>query len=470
MDEPSRRKARAARTRTGGALEVRRIAQRVWTAAVCVAVLCVCIGSTAIAAPRVVVVSIDGAITPATADYAGRAFAKAAKEDAQLVVLELDTPGGLDPSMRSIIKAILASPVPIVTFVAPDGARAASAGTYILYASHVAAMAPATNLGAATPVSIGGGEEPASADDKGAKGKAYPTTRESLRGKQINDAAAYIRGLAQLRERNADWAERAVRDAVSLSAAEALELKVIDVVARDERDLLRQLDGRRVTINGVERRLQTAAAETTRVVPDWRTRVLMIVTDPSVAVILMMIGIYGLLFEFMNPGFVLPGVLGGICLLVALYALQLLPINYAGIALILLGVAFLVAEAFMPSFGALGLGGIAALAIGMIVLIDPEAAPGLQIPLTFVAGFTLLASAAVFATAWVALRARRRPVVTGREELAGAEAVMLENCEGEGWARVHGETWRVRCAVPLRAGERVRVKAISGLILTVDKP
>ena len=424
----------------------------------------------AAAPPRVIVVSVDGAITPATADYAVRAFSKAAKEEAQLVVLELDTPGGLDPSMRSIIKAILASPVPIATYVAPDGARAASAGTYILYASHIAAMAPATNLGAATPVALGGGgDDGDKAADKGGKTKSYPGTRESLRGKQINDAAAYIRGLAQLRGRNAEWAELAVREAVSLSAAEALERKVIDLVARDERDLLRRLDGRKVTVHGVERVLRTEGAQTTRVTPDWRTRMLMVVTDPSVAVILMMIGIYGLFFEFMNPGFVVPGVLGGICLLVALYALQLLPINYAGIALILLGVTFLVAEAFMPSFGALGLGGIAALAIGMVVLIDPETAPGLQIPMSFVVGFTLVTSAAVFATAWLALRARRRPVVTGREELAGAEAIVLEDCEGEGWARVHGETWRVRSTEPLRAGQRVRVKAVSGLILTVDK-
>jgi membrane-bound serine protease (ClpP class) len=421
------------------------------------------------ATPRVVVVTVDGAITPATADYAVRALARAARDEAQLVVVKLDTPGGLDPSMRSIIKAILASPVPVATFVAPDGARAASAGTYILYASHVAAMAPATNLGAATPVSIGGGDDGGKADDKGSKARAYPTTRESLRGKQINDAAAYIRGLASLRGRNADWAERAVREAVSLPAAEALKLKVIDVVARDERDLMKQLDGRKVTANGIERTLRTAAAEITAVEPDWRTRLLMVVTDPSVAVILMMIGIYGILFEFMNPGFVLPGVLGGICLLVALYALQLLPINYAGIALILLGVAFLIAEAFVPSFGALGVGGIASLAIGMVVLIDPESAPGFQIPLTFIAGFTLLMSALVFATAWIALKARRRPVVTGREQLAGAEAVVLEDCNGEGWARVHGETWRINCGSPLRAGERARVTRISGLTLTVEK-
>ncbi len=421
------------------------------------------------ASPHVLVVNVDGAITPASADYINRALAKAARDKAQLVVLELDTPGGLDPSMRAIIKAILASPVPVATFVAPDGARAASAGTYILYASHIAAMAPATNLGAATPVSIGGSDEPTKADEKAKAKTGVPSTRESMRSKAINDAAAYIRGLASMRGRNADWAERAVREAVSLPAADALQLKVIDLVARDVRDLLAKLEGRRMIVLGSERVLHTAGAEITRVEPDWRTRLLMIVTDPSVAVILMMIGVYGLIFEFMNPGFVLPGVLGGICLLVGLYALQLLPINYAGIALILLGIAFLVGEAFVPSFGALGVGGIAAIAIGMVVLVDPESAPGLEIPLSFVAGFTAVMSSLVFATAWYALKVRRRPVVTGREELRGAEGVMLEDCEREGWARVHGETWRVECAVPLRAGERVRVKSIAGLTLNVEK-
>ncbi|HEX2825596.1 MAG TPA: nodulation protein NfeD [Burkholderiales bacterium] len=431
--------------------------------------LAACLAAAGELAPRVVVVNVDGPITPASADYVSRAMSKAAREEAALVVIELDTPGGLDPSMRAIIKAILASPVPVATYVAPDGARAASAGTYILYASHVAAMAPATNLGAATPVSIGGGDEPARADEKKDKGKSVPTTRESMRSKAINDAAAYIRGLASMRGRNADWAERAVREAVSLPAAEALKLKVIDVVARDVSDLLAKLDGRKVTVNGVDRVLHTAGAQITRVEADWRTRLLMIVTNPSVAVILMMIGVYGLLFEFMNPGFVLPGVLGGICLLVGLYALQLLPINYAGVALILLGIAFLVGEAFMPSFGALGVGGVAAIAIGMVVLVDPETAPGLAIPLSFVAGFTVVMSALVFATAWFALEVRRRPVVSGREELRGAEGVMLEDCEREGWARVHGETWRVKSAEPLRAGEHVRVKSIAGLLLTVEK-
>lgn len=419
---------------------------------------------------EVVVLTLDGAVTPATADYVVRGIRKAAERDAALVVLKLDTPGGLDTSMRSIIKAILASSVPVATFVAPDGARAASAGTYILYASHVAAMAPATNLGAATPVAIGIGDDGLTPRDKKEKDKdKTPSTRDSMRNKQINDAAAYIRGLAAMRGRNADWAEKAVREAVSLPAAEARKLKVIDVVARDVPDLLKQLDGRKVTAAGAERTLATAGAALTEIEADWRTRLLMVITDPSVAVILMMIGIYGLIFEFMNPGFVLPGVAGGICLLVALYAFQLLPINYAGVALILLGVTFIVAEAFMPSFGALGFGGLAALAIGMVILIDPDAAPGFDIPLPFIAGFTAMIGLAIFATAWFALKARRQPVVSGREDLDGADGVVLGDFEAEGWARVRGETWRVKSGAPLKQGDRVRVTAVSGLTLTVEK-
>jgi membrane-bound serine protease (ClpP class) len=433
-------------------------------------------------ARQVVIVNLDGAISPATADYAVRGMRKAADQGAPLVVLQLDTPGGLDTSMRSIIKGILASPIPVATFVAPDGARAASAGTFILYASHIAAMAPATNVGAATPVAIGGGGEDSpkpAPDRRRAKDKekdkekddekAPATSRDAMRAKQINDAAAYIRSLAELRGRNAEWAERAVREGVSVSATEALQLKVIDVVARDVPDLLKQLDGRVLTIQGVERKLETAGAPVVEIEPDWRTRLLMVVTDPSVAVILMMIGIYGLFFEFMNPGLVFPGVLGAISLLMALYAFQLLPINYAGVALILLGLAFIVAEAFMPSFGVLGIGGVAALAIGMVILIDPETPAGFAIPYSFIAGFAIMAGVAMFATAYLALRARRQPVVSGREDLRGAEGIVLGDLEDEGWARVRGEMWRVQSGVPLRKGERVRVVGMSGLTLTVEK-
>ena len=286
--------------------------------------------------------------------------------------------------------------------------------------------------------------------------------------KQVHDAAAYMRGLAQLRGRNAEWGERAVREAVSLSAAEAQKLKVIDLVARDVGDLLSRLHGRKVTVQGVALTLDTAGAEVRYVEPDWRSRLLAVITDPSVALILMMIGLYGLLFEFSNPGFVLPGVVGAICLLLAMFAFHLLPINYAGLALILLGIAFIVAEAFMPSFGALGIGGVIALAIGAVILIDPEAAPGYSIPLPVIATVAAVSGASVFLIVMLAVKARRRPVVSGREEIVGARGEALENFAEEGWVRVHGENWRARSTAPLRSGQRVRVTRIDALTLSVE--
>ena len=437
----------------------------------------------AVASPApVVVLTLEGAVSPATADYVVRGIRKAADQNAGLVILRMDTPGGLDKAMRSIIKEILAAPMPVATFVAPGGARAARAGTYILYASHIAAMAPATNLGAATPVQIGigSGREPEPKDKSAPDGKAAKSAparhadQEVLPGgdamtrKQVHDAAAYIRGLAQLRGRNAEWAERAVREAVSLSAAEAKKLKVIDVIAQDVPDLLKQLNGRKVTVQGVERTLETAGAETIALAPDWRNELLAVITDPSVALILMMIGVYGLFFEFANPGFVAPGVIGGISLLIALYALQLLPVNYAGLALILLGLAFVVAEAFVPSFGALGIGGALALIIGAVILFDPDTAGNYRLPIPFIATFALASAGIVFATVTLALRARKRPVVSGREEMLGAAGEILDDLETEGWARVHGETWRVVSRTPLARGQLVRVNRIDGLILSVE--
>ena len=397
---------------------------------------------------QVVVVPLEGPIGPAAADFVKRAIERAAKDGAQLVVLRMDTPGGLDSSMREIIKAILASPVPVASFVAPSGARAASAGTYILYASHVAAMAPGTNLGAASPVFIGGG------------GDVKDKKADTLTKKATNDAVAYIRGFAQLRHRNAAWAEKAVREAVSLPAEEALKLKVIDVVAPDVPALLKAVDGK---LN-----LKIANAQIREVVPDWRTQVLGVITNPSIAYILILVGAYALLFEFMNPGVVLPGVVGTIAVLLALYGLHLLPVNYAGLALIFLGIGFMVAEAFVPAYGSLGVGGLVAFVVGSVMLIDSDASfPGFEIPYALIAGLTAASAAFLLLLFGMLARSRRAAVVSGREHMIGAEGEALEDFAREGWARVHGERWKVRAAGPVRRGERLRVTAMDGLTLEV---
>jgi membrane-bound serine protease (ClpP class) len=441
---------------------------KVWRYAAAAATLV--LAAAAIAAPpAVVVLPVSGAIGPASAQFITRGLDRAEKEDAQLVVLEIDTPGGLDTSMREIIKAILASRVPVAVFVAPSGARAASAGTYILYASHIAAMAPGTNLGAATPIQIGmpspASPQPSADKDK-EKAKGGDDHQDTLSRKQVHDAAAYIRGLAQLRGRNADWGEKAVREAVSLSADEALAQKVIDLTARDVPDLVAKVDGRKVTTAGGERTLATTGAQIVTLAPDWKNQFLAIITEPSVALILMMLGVYGLFFEFYNPGFVLPGVIGGIALLLGLFALNMLPVNYAGLALIVLGLVFIVAEAFLPAYGSLGVGGVIAFAVGAIMLIDTDV-PGFGIPLGVIATLAIVTGAFVFLVAWLALRARRRPVVTGGEELIGSVGEMLDDAQTEGWARIHSESWRVESALPLKRGQRVHVTARDGLVLTV---
>ena len=425
------------------------------------------------------VLTVQGAISPASADYLVRGIDKAIEAQAHLVVIELDTPGGLDKSMRDIIKSILASTIPVVTYVSPKGARAASAGTYILYASHIAAMAPATNLGAATPVSLAPSSglpnpKPAMSDKNGdaptssAPDASNPPSLEqdTKVKKVVHDATAYIRSLAELRGRNAEWAERAVREAVSLSAEAALQANVVDVLAIDLDDLLKQIHGRTVKLPNSEVTLNTADANINYIAQDWRSKLLATIGDPGIAYILMLLGIYGLIYEFSSPGMGFPGVVGGICLLLALFALQLMPINYVGLALIILGIGLMVSEVFVPSFGVLGLGGCVAFIIGSVMLVDTDM-PGYGISWMLILPVAVTTASFIFIVASMALRAREQPIMTGSEELLGAQGEMLEDIQDEGWARVHSESWKVRSKVPLARGTKVRVVARHDLILDV---
>ncbi|MEQ6916162.1 NfeD family protein [Halomonas aquatica] len=437
------------------------------------------------------VMTVDDAIGPAIGDYFQRGLEVAEEREAELVVVEMDTPGGLDASMRAMIRSMLASSVPVAIYVSPAGARAASAGTYLLYASHVAAMGPATHLGSATPVQLGGGgglpglgepeqegapEDPA---DGKAAGKAEPSGedvagRESpakrrgetaMERKVLEDAVAYIRSLAERHGRNADWAELAVREAVNLTAREALEQNVIDVVATDIDDLLEQVDGRKVVMSDGSLTLSTSDLVVERFDPDWRTKLLSVITNPNVAYFLMIIGFYGLIFELSNPGGLVPGTIGIISLLLALFAFQVLPVNYAGLALILVGLGLIVGEALMPSFGILGIGGIVAFVIGSVILMDADT---LNISLPMIGGIALLAAGLML---WVMTRfigLRRRTPRTGQEELLGSEATALEDFSGQGHVRLMGERWNARSTQPLSRGQSVRVTAVDGLTLEVE--
>ncbi len=421
-----------------------------------------------------VLVEIKDAIGPATKDHFLRALAHAEETDARLLVLLLDTPGGLDASMRDMIQGILAAKVPVVTFVAPSGARAASAGTFIMYASHIAAMAPGTNLGAATPVPIGGSppaDDKDKAKDKDKAGnkdaESTPASGSAPDRKAVNDAVAYIRSLADLRGRDVEFAEAAVREAASLPAQQALERGVIDLIAGDVTELLAALDGREVKLPHETRTLKTAGLVLERFEMDWRTSLLAVLTNPLVAYGLLIIGLYGLMFEGYNPGAIVPGVVGAICLLLGLYALQVLSVNFAGLALVILGVGMMVAEVFAPSFGALGLGGLVAFVIGSIVLMDTDT-PGLALNRGLVGGVAAVAGAAMLGTIWMATRARRRPVSTGAEQLVGDVAEATGDFTDHGQVLIYGELWNAVSAKPVARGQRMRIDRVDGLTLHVS--
>ncbi|WP_246669441.1 MULTISPECIES: nodulation protein NfeD [unclassified Bradyrhizobium] len=419
-------------------------------------------------------IEIEGAIGPATARYVKEALATAGERQAGVVILRLNTPGGLATSMREIIADVLGSSVPVIGYVAPSGAHAASAGTYILYATHIAAMAPGTNLGAATPVQIGGPLPglPGSTPDKDGKDKKddaqQPALKDAMTAKATNDAVALIRSLAEMRGRNADWAEKAVREAASLSASSALQANVVELIARNPAELLQLVDGRTVELAGGEKRqLTTKGLTIERYDPGWLIRLLSVITDPNVAFILLMVGIYGLIFEFSTPGAIAPGVVGTICLLLGLYALNMLPINYAGLALMLLGIAFLIVETFNPTV-VLGLGGVAAFLLGAAMLFKIEA-PGYRLSWTVVIialAMMVSLTVVVLGSLW---RARRNPVRVGGQAMRGLPAQVLDWSGSQGHVFTHGERWQAHGAEALTPGEVVEVAGIKNLTLVVRR-
>lgn len=427
-------------------------------------------------AAEVWTMDLSGPITPAAADYFIHTLDRAQDAGAAVLVVQLDTPGGLDSSMRDINREILGSRIPVVMFVAPNGARAASAGTYLLYASHIAAMAPATNVGSSTPVTIPSPfptpvapeRAPPRPDDSQDEPRSTSGAQSTMERKLVNDAVAYIRSLAALRERNAEWAERTVREAANLTAKEALEQNVIDVIAEDIDSLLDALDGRTVRIDGATIHLDVGTAEIVRIEPGWRYEFLALITEPNVAYILLMLGIYGLLLEFYNPGFGVPGVTGIICLLLAAYALQMLPINYSGLALILVGIVLMVAEVITPSVGVMGVGGAIAFIAGSVLLLDSDL-PGYRVSIPIIVAFAVASLGIVAFGAGAALRVRHMHPSIGREAMVGAAAVALEDFTERGLVRAFGETWQAESKSPVRKGDRLRILAVDGLLLNVER-
>ncbi len=423
-------------------------------------------------AGEVWVVPLVGAVGPASVDLVIRAIHDAGAAQAEALIIRMDTPGGLDKSMRDLVKVILAADVPVVTFVAPNGARAASAGTYIAYASHIAAMAPATNIGSSTPVSIAPqapqSPMPKPAGPTDTEAPPTPAPADAMTKKVVNDAVAYLQGLAELRGRNVEWAEATVREGVNLRASEALEQNVIDLIAEDMNTLIQALHGRSVEVKGETRQLDMQSATVHRVAVDWRHEVLSIITDPSIAYGLLIIGVYGLILEFYNPGMIFPAVLGVICLLLGAYGLQMLPVNYAGVALIVLGIGLMVAEVMTPTLGVLGVGGVVAFVIGSVLLIDSDM-PGYDIPYALIGTFAAVSAAISFFVVGAAMRARRQPVVTGAGAMLGKTAVVLEDFDATGTVRAFGEIWQAHTSTPLRVGEEVIITAIDGLTLTVAR-
>jgi membrane-bound serine protease (ClpP class) len=414
------------------------------------------------AGDRVLLLEIEGAISVAAARQLSRAIDDARKAPTAAIVMQLNTPGGLVSVTRDMIKDIVAAPVPIIVYVAPSGARAASAGTFLVYASHLAAMAPGTNLGAATPVTMGGLPGLPQQNEK----KNEPSAGKR---KAINDVVGLLRSLAQLRGRNIDFAERAVREAATMTADEAGRENVVEIVAPTLNEVLAQADGRTVKVGSGERRLATKDVAIQTVPIDWRTRLLAIIADPNVAFILLLVGIYGILFEFWNPGTFVPGTVGAISLVLALIALSALPVQYGALALLLLGIGLMVAEAFTPGIGILGIGGLVAFLVGSFFLFEPQSSEiDYSVSLPVVIGAALACAGLSFVVLGAALQARRRPAVTGTEELIGSRGTVTEWQGRSGQIRVHGELWSARAGETLQAGITVRVKGRDGLILTVE--